>query len=625
MPIRRLAPLLVNQIAAGEVIERPASVVKELVENAVDAGARRITVAIEEGGKALIRVADDGSGIPFDELTLALAPHATSKIETSEDLERIATMGFRGEALASIASISRISVLSRPTGEDRGAVVEGEADAISEPRPAASAPGTTITVRNLFFNTPARRKFLKTDQTESGRIVEMLEGLALSHPAAAFTLTVDGRPRMDLPPDQSPRDRTLGVLGRELADELLEIADEAGSDVGEIGLWGLAGTPSIARGTGRHQRVYVNGRLVADRSIAHAIKEAYRGLIEPTRTPTIVLFLVMDPELVDVNVHPTKAEVRFRNQSAVHRRVLSAIRAVLAKADLTPAFDAGAPALPLTAFSTPPGPEPAFGTGRSSAGPRTRAVVDTLRSLDPQQKGIVYSELKAALAREAPEILEREIMEGGAARRDDEGGERLPVVRQVSTVLQVHSSYIVTEDEQGMLIIDQHALHERVMFQKLKDRLDVGALEAQRLLVPAVVSADAAQVEKLESLAPLLARLGIEAELMGPSTVAVHAFTSLLFERGVDPVTFMQEVLARAAGAGLGEPGSDDPEAALHEVLDMMACKAAIKAGDRLEPKEIEELLEYRDTVERSSNCPHGRPTTLRLTLRDLERQFGRR
>jgi len=676
MPIRRLQPLLVNQIAAGEVIERPASVVKELIENAIDAGATRIDVAIEQGGKELVRVIDDGCGIPASELPLALAPHATSKIATAADLDAIATMGFRGEALASMASVSRTSLLSRTADEDGAALIEGEGDDLRPPRPAPGPVGTNVTVRNLFFNTPARRKFLRTDRTEGGRVIEIVQNLALAHPSIGFTLTVDGQVRLDLPPDQAAHERVLAVLGEDLAGELLEVAgDERG-----IGIWGLAGSPNLARATARHLRIYLNGRMIADRSISHAIKEAYRGLIEPTRSPTIVLFLEMDPSLVDVNVHPSKAEVRFRNQASIHGAVLSAVRAALRQADLTPSFDLGRAGGGPGAMAVPRPAPPEFGSGAPGSGgaapgtgglgsgapgsaassspsgsspaaaPSAAAFVDYFRRLDPKQKGFVYSEMKEALARETPEILEEEIaaragtaapdassapengpgpFSGGDAENGTgpisgagpSSGGAVPMVRQAINALQVHSSFIVTQDEQGIVIIDQHALHERVIFEKLRRRLDNGPLESQRLLMPATVEVDGRQVEALDELRPLLKKLGIEAELMGPRTIAVHAFTSLQFERGVDPVSFMQELLARAAGDGLG----DDPEAALHEVLDMMACKAAIKAGDRLKPAEIEELLAYRETVERSSNCPHGRPTSLRLSIRDLERQFGRR
>ncbi len=641
MPIRPLPPLLINQIAAGEVIERPASVVKEVVENAIDAGATRIDIAIEQGGRELIRVADNGCGIPFDELTLAIAPHATSKIAAAEDLDAIATMGFRGEALASIASVSRMSILSRPADQAGAGIIEVEGDVVKPPRPAAGSIGTTVTVRNLFFNTPARRKFLRTEQTEAGRIVDVVENLALAHPAIAFSLRVDGRLRFDLPIEQQPCKRALAILGEELAAELLDLqADDRG-----LKLWGLVGKPAIARGTSRHQRVFLNGRMINDRSINHALKEAYRGLIDPSRWPTVVLFMSIDPALVDVNVHPAKAEVRFRNQAQVHGAVLSSVRECLRRADLTPQLQIAAPVMSwsqsLRAGQSPDAGHwqaPEFGSGLSGnanggsasrshdASPGVKEFVEYFRRLDPRQKGFVYSEVKQALANESPELLSdapeaHDIAEHHSpAGKHDEDHEILPIVRPVNDILQVHSSYIVTQDEHGLVIIDQHALHERVMFEKLKSRIGAGNLESQRMLMPAVVNVDASQVDLLDELKPLLTRIGIEAEPISPTAIAVHAFTSLLFERGVDPAVFMSELLDNAATRGV----NNDTEAALHEVLDMMACKAAIKAGDKLTPEELAELLKYREQIERSSNCPHGRPTSLRLSLKELEKQFGR-
>ncbi len=368
--------------------------------------------------------------------------------------------------------------------------------------------------------------------------------------------------------------------------------DLSGAD-GGVTIHGLAGKPAIARGSTRHQHIFVNGRPISDRSISHAIKEAYRGLIDPTRYPTVVLFVEIDPRQVDVNVHPTKAQVRFRNPSLVHGAVAHAIRGALGEADLTPDVSMARAAV-----------SPPFGSGLAPApGATTAQFVEHFRRLDPRQKGFVYSEVKQALETEA---LDAEI---------------LPAVRPVQDVLQVHSSYLVTQDEQGLLIIDQHALHERVMFETLIEAVRQGNLESQRLLMPAMIEVDPTQVEQLDTLRPLLQRIGIEAEPAGPAAIAVHAFSSFLFERRVRPPDFVGALLDRASGEGL----PDDPEAALHETLDLMACKAAVKAGDRLSDREIAELLNQRDRVERSSNCPHGRPTTLRLTIRDLEKQFGRR
>jgi DNA mismatch repair protein MutL len=536
----------------------------------------------------LIRVTDDGHGIAFDELALAVAPHATSKISSTGDLDAIATLGFRGEALASLASVSRMSVVSRPPQAPEAGRIDVEGDRVAETRPAPGPPGTTVTVHNLFFNTPARRKFLRTDTTETGRITQTIEALALGHPQVGFTLAANNRRTLELPAGEAPRQRMLSVLGRELEPELLDLAAADGGAT----IHGLAGRPDIARGTTRHQHVFVNGRPISDRSISHAIKEAYRGLIDPARHPTIVLFMEIDPRQVDVNVHPTKAQVRFRNPSLVHGVVLHAIRGVLAEADLTPEVSTG-----RAGVSAP------FSSGLAAAPGSASEFVEHFRRLDPRQKGFVYSEVKQALE---TDTLDAEI---------------LPAIRPVQEVLQVHSSYLVTQDEQGLLIIDQHALHERVMFETLIDAVRKGNLESQRLLMPAMIEVDPTQVELVDSLRPLLQKIGIEAEPAGPAAIAVHAFSSFLFERRVEPPDFIGALLDKASGEGLG----DDPEAALHETLDMMACKAAVKAGDRLSDREITELLAQRERVERSSSCPHGRPTTLRLTIRDLERQFGRR
>ncbi len=611
MPICRLAPLVVNQIAAGEVVARPASVVKELIENAIDAEATRIDVEIENGGRDLIKVSDDGAGIQFDELALAVAPHATSKISDADDLGAIATLGFRGEALASIAAISRMSVVSRPHKSPGAGHIDIEGDRSAEPRPASGPPGTTITVRNLFFNTPARRKFLRSDATEAARISETVQQLALGHPHIAFSLTNGSRRTIDLPLRQSRRQRILAVLGVELDDELLEL------DVTErgLGIWGMVGKPAIARGTAKHQRVFLNGRFISDRSITHAIKEAYRGLIDPGRHPTIVLFIQIDPGQVDVNVHPTKAEVRFRNQAAVHGAILSAVRDRLRQADLTPAiaFTGGGPSLDRSvSFGSGLTPSP-----QGAASGSAQEFVEYFRRLDPKQKGFVYSEVKEALAQEAPELL----LDDDAKPQAAQDVEVLPVIRPVADVLQIHSSFIVTQDEQGLLIIDQHALHERVMFEQLNTAIGKGNLESQRLLMPETIEVDPTQIELLDDLQPMLGRIGIEAQQIGPGSIGINAFSSLLFERGVEPGPFMRELLEKTANEGF----NDNPEAALHEVLDMMACKAAIKAGDKLTAQEIADLLKQRGEIERSSNCPHGRPTTLRLSIQDLEKQFGRR
>ena len=604
--IRQLDALLVNQIAAGEVVERPASVVKELVENAIDAGATRIRIELEQGGIERIEIIDDGCGIDAAQLTLAIAPHATSKIRSGGDLHAIATLGFRGEALAAITSVSRFSIITRTARDPTGARLDGEGVMFDPPAPCGCPPGTTMIIRNLFFNTPARRKFLRTVQTEFGHVSDLVGRLAMSHPAIGFVLVHDDRPVLDLPPRQPPRQRIVEVLGKELDRELLEVSLDSAAVERPISVWGFVGTPSIARSSARFQHFFINGRFVRDKTIAHALKEGYRGLLDPTRLPLAVLYLEMDPSQVDVNVHPTKAEVRFRETQSIHGLVLTAVRQRLLLADLTP--DASiAPGRPALAWPGGDGPEVSV---EPSA---TRAFVEHFKQLDPVQRGFAYQEIREALRDEG--------MEEAGIFADPAAPTNAPTNHTSVRILQVHQSYLVVEDSEGLSIIDQHALHERVMFEELKARILVGCLESQRLLMPAVVEVRAEQMTLLDSLAPLLKRIGVEAEPIGPRSIAVHAFPSFLFERRVDPVVFMTELFDRAAEDGF----SPEDEAAVHEVLDMMSCKAAVKAGDHLTEEELLELLRRRDAIERGGSCPHGRPTTIRMTLRDLEKQFGRR
>ncbi len=636
MRIRKLPTLLVNQIAAGEVIERPASVVKELIENSLDAGATRIDITIEQGGATLIRISDDGAGIAEDDLLLAVEPHATSKLASAADLEAIGTFGFRGEALASIGSIARLRITSRATAEGRtaesGATLEVAGERISGVLPAGCAPGTVIEVRDLFYNTPARRKFMRSPQAEIGRINDTVQRTAMMHPRVAFTLSHNDRKTLDLPQTPDRARRCIDVLGKDIEEALLEFEHrELRGEAGQlpISVWGLAGLPSIARGNGTAQYLAINGRPIRDRNLQHAIKEAYRGLMPMDRFPVAVVFLEMDPRQVDVNVHPAKAEVRFRQPSAVHGVVLSALRQRLLGADLTPsvgASDGGwRGSMDQRAGPGPsPAPGPGSGTGHgpshATEPPRSASqFVDYFRQMDPKQKGFVYEEVKRELAKDNPMF---------AADADDDSP-ALPLAAHpsVATILQVRNSYVVTEDEDGgILIVDQHALHERVMFEELSRRVlgEGKPLESQRLLMPEVVRAGASRQALLEELNPLLERIGIEAEPMGPDAVGVHAFPSFLFSRGVEVVPFMEELLDKAEAGDLAAGDATAIESALHEVIDLMSCKAAVKAGDRMTPEELNALLARRGEIERSSNCPHGRPTTLRLTLKDLEKRFGR-
>jgi len=615
-----------NQIAAGEVVERPASVVKELLENALDAGATRVLVELEQGGIELVRVTDDGGGIPPEELPLAVAPHATSKVERAEDLEHIGTLGFRGEALASIASVSRMSIRSR-TARDAGASqLDIEGDRASPVRPAPGPIGTCVSVRNLFFNTPARRKFLRTVSTEQERCVDVVRQIALAHPAVGVRLLCDGRELLDTPADQTARERALTVLGRELSPQLLDVHADRFDDSRGLALWGLAGLPAIARGSTKSQFVFVNGRAVRDRTIQHAISEAYRGLIDHARYPTVLLMIEMSPAGVDVNVHPQKAEVRFRDGSLVHSVVLRALRDALRAADLTPTIAELKPTFApgrSDPMLTPTGLPGSGLTTDGAAGSVSSAqrFADYFRRFSPgaasptlaAAEPVSYGAMREALAPPQP-----------AATFAPEAPAFMPT--PAPRVLQVHKSYLVTQDEQGVVIIDQHALHERVMFEYLLARVLSGGsgLERQRLLSPVVVEATSRQIEALPELRVLLDRIGVEAEPMGVRTIAVQAFPSFLFDRGVEPVEFMTALLEKAEDVAFLKEAVHGGETAMRDVLDMMSCKAAVKAGDRLSDLELSELVKLRDDVERSSSCPHGRPTSIRLTIRELEKLFGR-
>ncbi len=576
MTIKKLSTILINQIAAGEVVDRPASIVKELVENAIDAGSTRIEIQLEHGGKNLIRVSDNGSGIAPDELELAVTPHATSKISEEADLAAIASLGFRGEALASIGSISHLNVKSRRNEDEAGTLIEVNGGEMTQPKPVAAGVGTTIEVKRLFFNTPARRKFLKSDGAETTRVRDVVQRLAASHHDVAFTLKSGDKTLLEYP-SENCKQRLLSIFGGELDGELIEI--DGGVD--GITLWGLVGKPSVARPTSRHIRVHVNGRSISDSSITHALREAFRGLIEPKRWPTAALFLEIEPTLVDVNVHPQKSEVRFRDRDSIWRLVNKTISGALAKEDIVPAY---VPSVSRGNFSGG-SMQTEFGAGISPS-----------FSVEQARKVVAGIELPTPST-------------------------PLPTIMGPDAVMQVQKCFLVTQDEQGILIIDQHALHERIMFEELSTRMAKGNLESQRMLVPDAFEADSGQLEALETHASLFEKLGIDASASGPASISVYALPTLLVSRNVNGAIFIRELLDKLGNSDF--PSSE--EEALSEILDMMSCKAAIKAGDHLNPKELSDLLKKRKEIERGSNCPHGRPTTMRLSIEELEQRFGRR
>ena len=591
--IQQLSKSLVDRIAAGEVIERPAAVVKELVENALDAGATSIRVEVEDGGRELIRVIDDGSGIPPADLPLAFASHATSKLSTDEDLFRIATMGFRGEALASIGAVSHARILSRTASDDAAYEIHNRGGGLSDPQAAAGNPGTTVEVRNLFFNTPARRKFIKGASTEFGHIADTLLRLALPYPHVAFKLLHHNRATLDLPAT-SAEERLLCAWPDEFREQRLSLDTRDA----ELRLRGIIGLPELAHPTPRYQYLYLNGRIIRDKFINHALREAFRGLTEPGRHPAAVLLLQVPPGDVDVNVHPTKIEVRFRDGGRIHGLVMASVRERLLGSELSPR------AIPRTAETTDLPRQGMreqladFFKARLETDATSTAPVIPTTPLPP--RGDLSHPPAIAAESAAPHVISPN-----------------PLAPS-SPAIQLHNSYLVAQSDDGLIIIDQHALHERIMYEELLARCSRGPLESQRMLLPHTFPASARQIALLEQIRPLLDRLGIELSAFGPDTVAVQAFPSFLDK--LDPATFARELLERGEHELLDLHG----EELLHQVLDMMACKAAVKAGDPLTPGEIEALLARRELVDRASNCPHGRPTTLRLSLRDLEKQFKR-
>lgn len=618
--IKVLPALLVNKIAAGEVVERPASVVKELVENALDASATRITVEVADGGRELIRVTDDGYGMTAEELRLAVHPHATSKIITEEDLFGIATLGFRGEALASISAISKLRMVSRTADTAEGYEIRVVGEQLESSQAAGSPVGTTVEVRDLFFNVPARRKFLRSNSTEIGHIHDQLARVALPHPQVAFEFINNGRTTMQLPAASDRRQRVSKFYSAELAAALLKVErDERG-----IHLELYVAPPAQSRATPQWQYTFLNGRYVRDRFLQHAIKEGHRGLMEPNRHGVVFLFVTIDPHLVDVNVHPTKLEVRWADSSLVHSQVLSAIRETFQRHELAHPLRTDRAAMPVD----------------TAEQDRIRAeLAEVLKNTAPIMSGTSTASTlggPSAPAWQSPGGM-------GAARMDSEavwrslygaprGGEptgppSAPMAAGAAIsrweplrpkAIQLHNLYLVSETDDGILIIDQHALHERVMYEELRARFTAGPLESQRLLLPESIRVTPAQVSLLEHNADLLTKLGIEWTPFGPDSIAVQSFPSLL--RDTDVVPFLRDLLDQLAQLG----GSAQTEVVIHRILDMMACKAAVKAGDPLTDQEITALLERRHLIDKPSNCPHGRPTMLRLTKSDLERQFKR-
>ncbi|MBB3231021.1 DNA mismatch repair endonuclease MutL [Halomonas stenophila] len=650
--IRILDPRLANQIAAGEVVERPASVVKELIENAIDAGSRRIEVELEAGGARLIRVRDDGGGIGEDDLPLALSRHATSKIASLEDLEGVASLGFRGEALASISSVSRLELMSNveedPTGGWR-VVVEGRR---MEPRvsPSPHPRGTSVTVRDLFFNTPARRKFLRTEKTEFGHVEEAFRRQALSRLDIGWVLRHNQKTVHQLRPgeDLVGHERRLQAL---LGKAFLENALHLDLEVGGLRLWGWVGLPTHSRAQADQQYFFVNGRVVRDRLVAHAIRQAYRDVLFHGRHPVFVLYLEVDPTVVDVNVHPTKHEVRFRDGRMVHDFLFSSLHRALgeARAGAAPEGEAeseeGAGA--LSEPSLPAGevreaaPQPAWqqqpmalpGRGEAPERPtpdRVRAFMEGYRALHPDHEESLLTPQPAApgaggaaadvaLAERRAQSQPQAVRPRPAMPAADDT--RAPPLGYA--VAQLHGVYILSQTERGLVVVDMHAAHERIVYERMKAQVHgeaggEGGLQAQPLLVPVSLAASAAEVATAEAEHEAFSRLGVELDVAGPETLLVRQVPTLLVDADVEPL--IRDMLGDLERYGR----SDRLEAHINELLATMACHGSVRANRQLTLEEMNALLRDMERTERSGQCNHGRPTWTELSMKELDRLFLR-
>ena len=605
--IQTLPMSVVNRIAAGEVVERPASVVKELLENALDAGPSRIAVALEQGGVGLVRVVDDGSGIEPDDLPLAVSPHATSKLRVAEDLERIATLGFRGEALASVAEVARVVIRSRTPTAAHGARLEVDSGRMGEVVPEGCPVGTTVEVHQLFSKVPARRAFLRAPSTEWSHSADAFVRTALAHPAVAMSLEHNGRRIHDLPAADTWRTRIGDLFGTAMAGRLVEI--EASDD--GISLHGLVGRPEDDMAAARLQHLFVSGRPFRDRSILHAVQEGYRGVLLTGRQPIAFLRFEIPPDMVDVNVHPAKMEVRFREPSRLYRLVLSALRTKFLTLDLR---------APLQSPPQPPGdalPQrgafvgsgPAFGGASSPPGPWFGGPAVPAWKPQPPLAAGSPAAAPAALPGWDTGDGDPAVARGGNA---DSAGR--PASERA---VQMHERYIVVESREGIEVIDQHALHERVLYERFKGAILRGSLEVQPLLIPERLDLSPADLEVVTDHAGALAAAGLRVEPFGGATVIVTAKPVLAGKTAA--ADLLREVIDRIAAMP-----SPAPSLLVDEVLHGLACKAAIKAGDPLSQEEVDSLVRDRLVVTEAHHCPHGRPTSLTLSRQELDRQFRR-
>ncbi|MGE0529776.1 MAG: DNA mismatch repair endonuclease MutL [Hyphomonadaceae bacterium] len=621
MPIRRLPPEAVNRIAAGEVIERPAAAVKELVENALDAGARRIAVRVERGGLGLISIEDDGGGIPPDELSLAVERHATSKLTASAggdvDLLNIHTMGFRGEALPSIGAVARLSITSKARGVNETWSIEVEGGQLHPVRPAAwaalSESGTRVEVRDLFFATPARLKFMKSERTEMMAVSDVVKRLAMARPDVAFSLEHDSRTSLRLPAEADPenegrRARLAAILGADFAPNCIALDQTRDT----VRLSGFAGLPTFHRGTREHQHLFVNGRPVKDKLIVGAVRAAYQDLLARDRHPVAALFLDLPPDEVDVNVHPAKTEVRFRDASLVRGLIVGGISHALASA--------GHRASTTTAQS-------ALGAARAYEAPQPFLRPSGAQAWAVAEERVAAGDFMMPSGR--VEEADRHLPAGIEPRDLEEIAGMMPAV-QVSDEdarffplgaarAQIHETYIVAQTEDGIVIVDQHAAHERLVYERMKQMLANGGVRRQVLLIPEVVELDPSEAEAIAARAEELAQLGLVIEPFGPGAILVRETPALLGH--VDAAGMLKDLADDIAELGEAHALKER----LEEVCSSMACRGSVRAGRRLTADEMNSLLRQMEATPFSGQCNHGRPTYVELKLADIEKLFGRR
>ena len=586
MTIRQLPDTLINQIAAGEVVERPASVVKELVENALDAGARRIDIDLEEGGVRLIRVRDDGDGIAAGDLPLAIARHATSKIASLDDLESVGTLGFRGEALPSIASVSRFMLASRQVDSDHGASLQIDGGRIGELSPLGHPRGTTVEVRDLFYNVPARRKFLRAERTELGHVEEWLRSLALARPDVELRVSHNGKPARRYRGDAmfASSERLVETLGAEFGRNALRVDHSAAG----LRLHGWIARPVYNRASADQQYLYVNGRAIRDRSVAHAVKQAYADVLFHGRQPAYVLFLELDPRAVDVNVHPAKHEVRFRESRLIHDFVYRTLQEALA--------ETRAGAMPQAAIA-----ESASGTAARWAMPQS----DLALRIDELRSGY------AALHADRPDVV-------------IDAGQAMPVTTDDTipplgyAVAQLHGIYILAESRDGLIVVDMHAAHERIGYEKLKAAHDGVGVRIQPLLVPQTIAVSERDADCAERETRTLALLGFDVSRAGVQSVLLRGVPALLAES--DVASLLRDVLVDLRENGTSRRVDD----ARDGLLSTMACHAAVRANRKLSVTEMNALLREMEVTLRSGQCNHGRPTWAHFALADIDGWFLR-